>query len=110
MYEDIAVRIRSGIGWNTATQIAIQAYGFVIAVIVARILDPNDSGIMAIGFMVISYSNMLTSFGFYNALVQLDDVTPDHVNSTFTVDFILCFFSLFLILCSTIPSLNYSYP
>lgn len=48
----------------------MQIFAFVISIIIARILSPKDFGIMAIVMMLIGYSNLLTSFGLGDAIVQ----------------------------------------
>lgn len=60
---------------------------------------PEDFGIMAIGMILVNYVNTFTDFGFTNALIQKDNITKDHINSVFSINFIIsclltviCFF------------------
>ena len=84
--KDLSSRTRSGLKWNTSLKIVSQLFRFIISIFLARILDPVDFGIMAIGHMVINYTNSLSDFGFINALVQKKDLQPVHVNSVFTLN------------------------
>lgn len=83
---DLSSRTRSSLKWNTSLKIVSQVFRFIVGIFLARILDPIDFGIMAIGHMVIHYTNSLSDFGFINALVQKKDLRPVHVNSVFTLN------------------------
>lgn len=84
--EDLSSLTKSGLAWNTSLKIVSQLIRFVVGVIIARILDPVDFGIMAIGHMVIHYTNSISDFGLINALVQKHDLKQIHINSVFTLN------------------------
>ena len=96
------IKTISALKWNTGSKVLIQVFNVVISIIAARILDPKDFGIMAIGLIVINYSNTITNFGFNNALVQKDNIENSHINSVFSIDLtisvILTFFTFFFAL------------
>lgn len=79
---------------------AAQVITFGMSILLARILMPEDFGIMAIGMILVNYVNTFTDFGFTNALIQKDRITKDHINSVFCINFtiscfltVVCFFS-----------------
>jgi teichuronic acid exporter len=87
MNKNYGVKIISALRWSVLSKILIQFYNFVTSIIAARILDPEDYGIMAIGLIIINYSNTITNFGFNNALVQKDKIDSSQINSVFSIDF-----------------------
>lgn len=80
-------RTKEGLFWSTGLKIIFEVFRFGISIVIARILDPLDFGIMAIGAMVIYFSNSMSDFGFCNALVQRKEVHAVHINSVFTLNF-----------------------
>ena len=53
------------------------------AIILARLLSPEEMGIAAAAFFFMSLCTRLTQFGFGVSLVRTKDLTPDHVSSVF---------------------------
>jgi len=82
----ISSKTKSGLYWNVALKIAYEIFRFATSIVIARILDPKDFGIVSIATMVIYYSNSFTNFGFNQALVQRKDITQKHVDAVFTFD------------------------
>jgi PST family polysaccharide transporter len=97
MSDDIGKKTRSSMYWNLSFRIPYEAFRFGVSIIVARLLDPKDFGIVSIATMIIFYSNTLTNLGFKSALVQRKEITDDHIKSVFTADlsisvFMACLF------------------
>lgn len=61
---------RSQLYWNTLIRIPSQAFSLIISIYVSRLLDPKDFGVMGIVMMLVGYSNLVTSFGFGEAIIQ----------------------------------------
>lgn len=83
---DIGSKTKSSLYWNVALKIVYELFRFATAIIIARILEPKDFGIVSIATMVIYYANSFTNFGFNQALVQRKDITDKQINSVFTFD------------------------
>ncbi len=77
---------RKQLYWNTLVRIPVQALRIISSILVARLLTPDDYGIMGIGMMLIGYANLFTTFGFGDALVQRNIDDRRIINSVFTVD------------------------
>jgi len=77
---------RTQLYWNTLLKIPVQAIVFVFSILITRILDPADFGIMAIAMILIGYSNTLTNFGFNEAIIQKSIRTDKTINSIFTLN------------------------
>jgi O-antigen/teichoic acid export membrane protein len=78
---------RSQLYWNTLLKIPGQVVSFGISIVVARILVPNDYGIMGVAMMLIGYTNLFTDFGFGEAIIQRKIREKRTLNSIFTVNF-----------------------
>ncbi len=87
---------RSQLYWNTLIRIPSQIISVVILIFIARILDPKDFGIMAIVMMLIGYSNLLTNFGFIEAVIQKRIHDKKILNSIFTFDLAISSFLAFV--------------
>ncbi len=83
---DIGSKIKASLMWNISLKTVFQVVRFVTSIIIARLLDPKDFGIMGLATMVIMYADNLTSVGFNRALIQRKDITETHINSVFTVN------------------------
>ena len=99
--KELSSRTKSGLKWNTSLKIVSQILRFVIGIFLARILDPIDFGIMAIGHMVIHYTNSLSDFGFINALVQKKNLRTVHINSVFTLNLTISILLCIVIIVSS---------
>ena len=86
MGDDIGKKTRSSMYWNLSFKIPYEVFRFGISIVVARLLDPRDFGIVSIATMIIFYSNTLTNLGFKSALVQRKEITDEHISSVFTAD------------------------
>jgi PST family polysaccharide transporter len=81
------VNTRSQMYWSALLKVPTQAAGFVVSVIVARILMPGDYGIMGVAMMLIGFANLFTDFGFSSAIVQKQIRDDDTLKSIFTFNF-----------------------
>lgn len=89
-----------GFLWKTLEQYGVLGIQFVLQLILARILKPEDFGVVAIVLMFIAFSNVFIQKGFSIALVQRKELTDDDVSSVFLfsiligiVFYIIIFFS-----------------
>lgn len=99
--QDIGSKTKSSLIWSTSLKIIYQIFRFGISVIIARILDPKDFGIMGIATMIVMYMANLTNVGFNRALIQRKDISDEHVSSAFTVNLsISVLFTIVIILMS----------
>lgn len=90
-------KTNESLAWNIVLPSAYQAIRFAFSIIIARILNPNDFGIMGLASIIIFYSNSLTNFGFSTALVRKKNINDRHVSTIFTLNLLLSIV-LFLIL------------
>jgi O-antigen/teichoic acid export membrane protein len=56
--------------WKFAERIAAQGVSFVLSIILARLLMPEDYGVVSIILVFINLANVFVSSGFSTALIQ----------------------------------------
>lgn len=66
-----------------------QGSRFIASIVLARLLVPEDFGIMGIVWIVIHFAERLGNFGFAQVLVQKNIIDEQHVKTTFTLNFLL---------------------
>lgn len=81
MEENIRKKAVNGLVWNMAEKILTQGFSFVIGVILARILAPEDYGNIIIATTCISMFEALVEGGLSNALIQRKDADNEHASS-----------------------------
>lgn len=69
--------------WDFAGRIGGQTVGFVISIFLARLLSPDDFGLLAMVNVVIALSGSLMDMGLGVALIQRKEVTDAHYGSVF---------------------------
>jgi PST family polysaccharide transporter len=78
-------QVSSGVFWSGTARVVQQVIQFAISVVLARLLSPDDYGVMAMVLVFTGFAGMLTEFGFSTALVQKKSVTEAHISSAFWV-------------------------
>lgn len=83
MPESLKKKTVKGVAWTSLDQVATLGFGFVIGVILARILSPDDYGLLAMitVFNAIAYAFINSGFG--NALVRKPDLTENDNSTAF---------------------------
>ncbi len=79
--------VRKSVLWSSFGSGGNQLVRFGVSVLLARMLEPSDYGVMAIGTILLLYGKRVSEFGFAAALIQKKDATEKHFNSVFCVNF-----------------------
>lgn len=103
-YDLLSVRVSRGALWATAISVCVKGLNFVTAIVLARLLAPDDFGQMAIAMAVIVFLQTVTQTGFAAALIQKQDKPEDFLNTAWSFD-LLRSLVLALLLCLAAPSL-----
>ena len=64
---------------------SMRILGVVSIIILARILVPEDFGIVAKAAMIATFLEMVTAFGLDAALIQNRDATHEHYDTVWTI-------------------------
>lgn len=79
----------SGIKWSTVAQIGKQVLQFITLIILARLLDPSDFGLMASAIVVIGFANVFRDLGISSAIIQKQEVSIVLFSSLFWLSVLL---------------------
>jgi len=93
--------VRGGF-WVFALRITQQVFGLVRLIILARVLSPNDFGLMGIALLTMATLETFSQTGFQQALIQKKKDIKSHLDAAWTV-LILRGFILFVILYLIAP-------
>jgi O-antigen/teichoic acid export membrane protein len=80
---DVSEQTRSGISWNFVGAIATNAMRIITVVVLGRLLDEHDFGIVAAATSVLVVLHYLRDIGLGQALVQREDLTREHEATAF---------------------------
>lgn len=78
-----------GTFWTLLEKFSLQFVGFLVSMVLSRLLTPGDYGTVALLTVFMSVVGSLTDFGFGSALVQKKDATELDFNSVFYISLFL---------------------
>lgn len=88
--------------WSAIQRFGGLAIGFISNVVLARMLCPEDYGVVGLIMVFIGIADVLVDGGLGNALIQKKDVTREDVSTVFTSNLFISIF-LFISLFVTAP-------
>lgn len=96
----------TNLAWKFGERLSSQLVSFAVSIIIARILDPSDYGLVAMTMVFISLSNVLVDGGFSSALIQKK--TADKLDFStvfwFSVAFATCIYAILFVSAPYIAS------
>ena len=98
MEDSLKQRTFSGLVWNFLETFALQGFGFVQGVILARLLMPSDYGLIAMTGIFFAVSYTLMDSGFTSALIRKKERTEMDYSTVYVTNLVLSFI-LCAILC-----------
>jgi len=75
-----------GIGWSAIDNVIQYSVSFVVSIVLARLLTPDDYGLIGIIAIFTTICTSLINGGFTNALIRKKDVSDADYNTTFIVN------------------------
>lgn len=109
--EGIGNKIATGVAYNTVTRILIVGIQGVTSIILARILNSSDYGIMAFAAVFLSFLSQFSDFGFGSALIQKKEINQSILNTAFTMrNVIACILVLIAAIISFVVPHFFNYP
>lgn len=85
-------RIVRGVSWNIIENISVTGMRTIIGVILARILSPDDFGLIAMTTIFFAFTDVLVNGGFGQAFIQKKDATLVDAQTIFFINFFTGFF------------------
>lgn len=83
MAESLKQKTVKGLGWSALDNAARYGMQFVIGIVLARLLSPDDYGLLGIVGIVTVVCTALVNGGFTTALIRKKDATDDDFNTAF---------------------------
>ncbi|MCL6275548.1 lipopolysaccharide biosynthesis protein [Muricauda sp. 2012CJ35-5] len=88
----LAKRMFNGIAWSAIEQFSVDILHFVLGIVLARILAPEEYGVIGILLIFIAISDIFIDSGFGAALVQKQNRTEDDKSTVFWFSLLVSFF------------------
>jgi hypothetical protein len=73
----------SGLGWSMAGSIGKQGLQFAISIVLARLLTPEDFGLIGMIVVFIGIANLFSDLGLGSALIQMKSLEEKHLSSVY---------------------------
>lgn len=105
---DLKQKTKIGIIWNILEKIAVQGIGFVLNIILARLLTPHDYGTVGMLTIFLTFSNVFIDSGFSRALIQKQDRTEKDYSTVLIFNIAISIF-IYIILFFASPAIAQFY-
>jgi PST family polysaccharide transporter len=86
-----------GIVWSAIQKFGHQAISFIVFFYLARLLEPEAFGLVALASVFLAFVQIFLNQGFAEAIIQREELEPEHLDTAFWVSLII---SIFLTLIS----------
>lgn len=105
MSESLKQKTVKGASWSLIDNVTNYGIAFLVGLVLANILTPEEYGIMAMVTIFIAVSNSIVDSGFSNALIRKTDIRSVDYNTVFYFNLIVSAF-LYLILYVSAPAIS----
>lgn len=78
-----------GVGWSALENVTRMGVTFVVSIILARLLSPEEYGLIGILTIFIAIFNAIVDSGFTNALIRKQDVSDTDYSTVFYTNLVL---------------------
>lgn len=99
MADDLKSATVKGVWWSLLERYATQGVSFIITLVMANILSPDEYGLIGMLAIFISLSQVFIDGGFANALIQKNKRTDTDFSTVFWINLgigLLCYILLFI--------------
>lgn len=97
MSESLKHKTVKGVSWSFIDSFSSQGVTFLVGLVLARLLTPEDFGLIGIILIFVSVFNSIVDSGFSNALIRKKDATDKDFNTVF-----VCNLCISVVLCVTL--------
>ena len=102
--ESLRGKTIKGVGWSSSDNIVSYGISFLVGLVLARLLSPEEYGLIGIITIFITMFNSIVDSGFSNALIRKNDQKDIDYNTVFIVNLFLSVV-LFVILFLCAPAI-----
>ncbi|WP_404301675.1 lipopolysaccharide biosynthesis protein [Alicycliphilus denitrificans] len=96
-------KIAKGAIWMILFRLIERGLGLISTLILARLLMPEDFGVVAMAMSFIAMAELLSAFNFDTAIIQNQSATHDHYNSAWTCSLLLGLCITLLMIALAVP-------
>lgn len=99
MSDSLKNKTIKGAAWAGFERVANRAVGFVVSIVLARLLVPSDYGVVGLLSVFLSISQLFIDAGFSSALIQKKDRTDEDFSTVFWCNLMIsfvCYICLFI--------------
>ena len=89
MSDSLKDKTVKGVGWSAIDNVAQMGVSFLVSIVLARLLSPDDYGLLGLITIVTAVCTTLVNGGFTTALIRKKDITEDDYNTAFIVNLAL---------------------
>lgn len=108
MNENLTQKSISSFLWKTVQSVCTLGSTFIIQIVLARILDPADFGIVAITTVFMTLANTIIETSFSSSVIQKSELSQKLLSSIFFANAVLSFF-VYLLLFLAAPLISRFY-
>jgi PST family polysaccharide transporter len=81
--------VKTGMVWGVLERGGVQLCKFLASIALARLLSPDDFGVLGLAVLFTGVSGSISNFSFGMAIIQRDDVRPDHFATLFVTQLVI---------------------
>jgi PST family polysaccharide transporter len=100
-----------GVVWSVLESWGRRIFTYIVFFLLARLLKPEDFGLIALATTFVSFANIFVNQGFTTALIQREKLDPEHLDTAFWTNLALGFvFTLISIVAAGLIANLYKQP
>lgn len=104
MSESLGQQAIRGVGWSAVERLSYQGITFLIQIVLARLLTPDDYGVVAMLAIFLQIAQVFIDSGFANALIKKQDCTDADYSTVFHYNLGIALI-LYIILFASSPAI-----
>lgn len=94
-----------GVGWSFTDNMVQYLVGFIVSIILARLLSPSEYGLIGLITIFTSFSTTIINSGVYDALMREKNPTEEDYSTSFIINMALSVL-LYVVLFACAPSIS----
>lgn len=87
--KDLGRKAAAGLTWKFSSIAANTVVNFGIGVVLARLLPPEDFGLIGLAWIVVGFAELFVSLGLGPALIQKKELNERHIRVGFTLSLVM---------------------
>lgn len=87
--DNLKSKTKKGLLWSSIERFGTQGIGFLFTIVIARILSPDDYGVIAMPMVFLALAQVFIDSGFSTALVRKPDLREEDLSTAFYFNIIV---------------------